>query len=191
MLTNSLCVAHGAALLCPAQVPPTLYRIILQLPVFKSQFKSTKLIGLLNLEILAPRRKMQLTSDQEQLDRENHLASIGDVEVQVARRVLRKFKGDMEKAVDAILSGDRAMDADWESQRRNTPEPMYTDTSKAVLPSTSVIDLTADDEDMTRAIQMSMETSQTLPHFGPTERAPHPEWQMVRSNVMCISWVAT
>lgn len=136
---------------------------------------------------------MQLTNEQEQLERENsdHLASIGNVDVQVARRVLRKFKGDMVKAADALLSGDRAMDADWESQRRNTPEPMYTDTLKAVLPSTSVIDLTADDDEMTRAIQMSMETSQTLPHFGPTERAPHPEWQMVRSNVMCIFWVAT
>lgn len=139
---------------------------------------------------------MQLTIEQEQQELENsdHLASIGNVDVQVARRVLRKYKGDMAKAADAILSGDRAAEAEsWDAQRRNTPEPTYMDNAKqdnrpALPTSSSVIDLTVDtDDDMTRAIQMSMETSQVLPQFGPTERPPHPEWQMVRSNVMYIS----
>ncbi|KAF8957517.1 hypothetical protein BDZ97DRAFT_1706876 [Flammula alnicola] len=140
---------------------------------------------------------MQLTSEPEQLEGDNGdllatLASIGNVDVQVARRVLRKHKGDMEKAADAILAGDRALDIGWETQHRNTPEPMYTDglntealvvPSSTPLPSTSVIDLTADDDEMTRALQMSMqESSQVVPQFGPSERAPHPEWQMVPSN---------
>jgi len=50
------------------------------------------------------------------------------------------------------------------------------------VPSSSVIDLTADDEELTRAIQMSMEdSSQAAPKFTPSERAPNPDWQMVRS----------
>jgi hypothetical protein len=49
--------------------------------------------------------------------------------------------------------------------------------------SSSVIDLTADDEELTRAIQMSMEdSSQAAPKFTPSQRAPNPDWQMVRSN---------
>jgi len=47
------------------------------------------------------------------------------------------------------------------------------------VPSSSVIDLTADDEELTRAIQMSMEdSSQAAPKFTPSERAPNPDWQM-------------
>ncbi|KAF8153002.1 hypothetical protein B0H34DRAFT_721780 [Crassisporium funariophilum] len=139
---------------------------------------------------------MHLSKEQEQLEIENGdlLASIGNVDPLVARRVLRKHKGDMEKAADAILAGDTGMDP-WESKHRTTPEPMYQDgidPTTLSIPSTitplpissSVIDLTADDDDMTRAIQMSMEdsSSQGVQKFGPTERAPHPEWQMVRSN---------
>ncbi|KAF9484084.1 hypothetical protein BDN70DRAFT_872980 [Pholiota conissans] len=136
---------------------------------------------------------MQLTADEEEQERLNGelLASITSVDAQIARRVLRKHKGDMEKAADALLTGDRGTEVQWETQRRNTPEPgaaMYMDglnTDTRVVPSIpttskSVIDLTTDDDDMTRAIQMSIESSQ--PQFGPSERAPHPEWQMVRSN---------
>lgn len=137
---------------------------------------------------------MQLTSDEEANG--NLLASITSVDVEVARRVLRKHKGDMEKAADALFAGDMATEVQWDVQRRTTPDPMYTDglntdthtpAPSIPLASSSVIDLTADDDDMTRAIQMSMESSQSIPQFGPSERAPHPEWQMVRSNVMSIS----
>lgn len=137
---------------------------------------------------------MQLTTEQEQLEKDNSelLANITGVHSDIAIKALRKHNGDMEKAADALLNGYRG--EDWETKHRTTPEPMYTDGLKtstsntsAALPSASVIDLTNDDDDMTRAIQMSMEGSsqaQTQPHFGPSDRAPHPEWQMVRSNVI-------
>ncbi|KAF8902552.1 hypothetical protein CPB84DRAFT_1775662 [Gymnopilus junonius] len=135
---------------------------------------------------------MQLTTEQEQLERDNgeFLATITNVHSDIAIKALRKHNGDMEKAADALLDGYRG--EDWETKHRTTPEPTHSDglttstsSANAALPSASVIDLTNDDDDMTRAIQMSMETSsqtQTQPHFGPTDRAPHPEWQMVRSN---------
>lgn len=142
---------------------------------------------------------MQLTGEQEEIEKNNvdHLASIANVDVQVARRVFRKHKGDMEKAVDALLAGDVGQEVGltaWDGQRRNTPEPLYgaelsreqltVPHSNAPLPSSSVIDLTVDDDEMARALELSMqESSQTLPQFGPSERAPHPEWQMVRADV--------
>jgi len=140
---------------------------------------------------------MQLTKEQEQVEQENVelCISIVPVEPYVAKRVLRKHRGDINKAVNALLAGDSGTDA-WESKHRTTPEPAYgeaMDTTTAVIPSTtalpsssSVIDLTGDEDDhMSRAIQMSIqESSQTGPQFGPSDRAPHPEWQMVRSNVM-------
>jgi hypothetical protein len=135
---------------------------------------------------------MQLTAEKEQQDasQEEHLAQIGNVDRQTARRILRKHKGDMEKAVDALLAGDRG-ETVWESQHRTTPEPRYTDgktTAIAPHPSSSVIDLTGDtEEELSRAIQLSMQDDTSGPHFRPTDRAPHPDWQMVRSNVMCRS----
>ncbi|PPQ90851.1 hypothetical protein CVT25_007386 [Psilocybe cyanescens] len=130
---------------------------------------------------------MQLPSEQERLEQTNGdlLAQISYVDPQIARRVLRKFNGDMEKAADALLAGDRALE--WETKHRTTPEPMYSDgmdpsttAGNLPIPSTSVIDLTADDDaEMTRAIQMSIdESSQATPKFGPSERAPNPEWAM-------------
>lgn len=140
---------------------------------------------------------MQLTSEQEkqELENSNYLASVVNVGPHIARRMLRKHNGDVDKAADAILAGDLGADV-WESPHRTTPEPMYsqdgldtaTPTASSIvtpIPSSSVIDLTTDDEELTRAIQMSMEdSSQTVPKFTPSQRAPHPDWQMVRSNVM-------
>jgi hypothetical protein len=140
---------------------------------------------------------MQLSGEQERLETEssNYLASIVNVDSQVARRMLRKHNGDVAKAADALLTGgDSAVDA-WEPQRRTTPDPMYADgldmttpTASSIvtpIPSSSVIDLTADDEELNRALQMSLEdSSSTVPN--PNQRAPHPEWQVVRSNVMYI-----
>jgi len=134
---------------------------------------------------------MQLTAEKEQQDasQEELLAQIGNVDRQTARRILRKHKGDMEKAVDALLAGDRGEASVWESQHRTTPEPRYTDgktTAIAPHPSSSVIDLTGDtEEELSRAIQLSMQDDTSGTHFRPTDRAPHPDWQMVRSNVMC------
>ncbi|KIM41364.1 hypothetical protein M413DRAFT_147301 [Hebeloma cylindrosporum] len=136
---------------------------------------------------------MQLTSESEQVENEQVdlcISIVPGVDASIARRVLRKHKGDIQKAVDALLAGDRGSNV-WESKHRTTPEPFYVEpmeTTTAVIPLTatapsSVIDLTGDEDDMTRALQMSMqESSQAVPQFGPSDRAPHPEWQMVRSN---------
>lgn len=142
---------------------------------------------------------MQLSSEQEKLETENsnYLASVVNVDSELARRMLRKHNGDVAKAADALLTGgDSGVDA-WEPQRRTTPDPMYSDgldtttpTASSIvtpqaIPSSSVIDLTTDDDDLTRAIQMSMEDSSgVVPKFTSSQRAPHPDWQVVRSNVM-------
>lgn len=135
---------------------------------------------------------MQLTAEQQEVERVNSelLVNITGVDIDIAVKALRKHNGDMEKAADDLLNGYRGQE--WETKHRTTPEPMYSDglktsTSNPPAASTSVIDLTNDDDDMTRAIQLSMETSsqvQSQTNFGPSDRAPHPEWQMVRSNVM-------
>lgn len=131
---------------------------------------------------------MQITNEDE-IERSNgeFLASMGIVDVETAIRVLRKHNGNMEKAADAILAGDSVQDEGlniWKtttvtqhSERRNvTPEP----TASSQPP---VIDLTEDDDaEMNRAIKMSM--SQSLPEFKPSERAPNPEWAMVRADVI-------
>lgn len=138
---------------------------------------------------------MQLISEQEkqEIDKSNYLASVVNVEFHIARQMLRKHNGDVPKAADAILAGDLGTEI-WDAQHRTTPDPMYsqdgldtaTPTASSIV-TPSVIDLTtdADDEELTRAIQMSMEdSSQAVPKFTPSQRAPHPDWQMVRSNVM-------
>ena len=132
------------------------------------------------------------------MENSNYLASVVNVDSHIARRMLRKHNGDVAKAADALLTGGdtgiTGMEV-WDSQRRTTPDPMYSDgldtttpTASSIvtpIPSSSVIDLTVDDEELTRAIQMSMEdSSQIVPKFTPSQRAPHPDWQMVRSNVM-------
>ena len=139
---------------------------------------------------------MQLSIEQEKQETENsnYLASVVNVDSELARRMLRKHNGDVAKAADALLTGDSAVES-WEPQRRTTPDPMYTDgldtttpTASSIvtpIPSSSVIDLTGDDDELTRAIQMSMEdSSRVVPEFTSSQRAPHPDWQVVRSNVM-------
>ena len=57
-----------------------------------------------------------------------------------------------------------------------------TKTGKTTPPT---IDLTGDeDEELNRAMAMSMEDQGTT--FGPSDRAPNPEWAMVPSNVLSI-----
>lgn len=134
---------------------------------------------------------MQLTSEQEkhEMKKSDYLASVVNVDSQIARRMLRKHNGDVDKAADAILAGDSGADV-WESQHRTTPEQdglnaaKPTTSSIVTLPS-SVIDLTADDEELNRALQMSLEdSSQNVTKLIPSQRAPHPDWQVVRSNVL-------
>ena len=124
---------------------------------------------------------MQLTPEEQQIEQDNvqFLASMmgGDLDLEAARRVLRKHSGNVEKAADAILQGDRGEDI-WLSAQ-NTGNTL---SQAPPAPTARVIGLT-DDDDMSRALQMSMETSSNEVRFGPTDRAPDPAWQMVPSNV--------
>ncbi|RXW14577.1 hypothetical protein EST38_g11280 [Candolleomyces aberdarensis] len=109
------------------------------------------------------------------------LSSLANVEADVARRVLQKHNGNIDEAANALLSGDTGEEppaSTW-TQRHNTPERRYYDTDPSIsitapLPggSQSTIDLTD---------ASTYNTSGTK--FGPSNRAPHPEWQMVPSDV--------
>ncbi|KAG2366383.1 hypothetical protein BDR07DRAFT_1328292 [Suillus spraguei] len=115
----------------------------------------------------------------------------GSVDHEVARRVLRKFDGDVEKAASAMLEGDRGEDTQsslWTSHSQmeiNQPRPLP---PPAVRPNSPInIDLTGDDDqndELSRALKASLETaSQESPMFGPSERPPDANWAMVPSNV--------
>ncbi|KAL0567984.1 hypothetical protein V5O48_014003, partial [Marasmius crinis-equi] len=99
-----------------------------------------------------------------------------EVDSTMALRVLRKFNGDVEKAADAMLAGDRGI-----QDSTSTPKVVTT------TPAQNLIDLTGDDndEEMTRALQMSMETDQpnlSEATFGPSSREPDPNWAVVPTN---------
>ena len=133
---------------------------------------------------------MQLSNEGQLDEKLQLLAQLGSVDLQIAKRVLRKHKGDMERAADAILEGDRGEANVWESQHRTTPDPKHSDgrsTAIAPHPSSSVIDLTGEQEDLSQAMQMSLQDNESGlgAQFRRTDRLPHPDWQMVRSNVMC------
>lgn len=139
---------------------------------------------------------MLTQEEQQESDGVELLAGMmgGDFGLEEARRVLRKHKGNVQKAAEAILGGDRGEDVStlWNTSQISE-EPLPADNaspsgvSQATQASSStVIDLTSDDDDISRALQMSMETIPSEPTFRPTDRAPHPEWQMVPSNVSVL-----
>lgn len=116
---------------------------------------------------------------------------MGDGDPEVARRVLRKHNGDMQKAATSILEGDTGVEDPWPADFGS-----FTDASTSVAgPSTpppskperdSVIDLTGDDgSELKRALEASLATSAYPPssQFRPSDRAPDPNWAMVPSNV--------
>ncbi|KAM6501179.1 hypothetical protein JOM56_004193 [Amanita muscaria] len=104
-------------------------------------------------------------------------------DMEIARKVLRKHNGNIEKAADAILQGDKGEDL-WQSfSAQNTGGRTNSPAQIPPAPSSRVIDLTADDDEMSRALQLSMETPQNQVRFGPSDRAPDPAWQMVSSNL--------
>ncbi|KAI0962288.1 hypothetical protein AcV7_001167 [Taiwanofungus camphoratus] len=106
----------------------------------------------------------------------------GELSPEVALTVLRANHGDVEKAALAFLEGDfskpqQAAEAGMSGSGPRTPPPSKPENSH------SVIDLTADDEDkeLSRALAASLEDQ--APHFGPSNRAPDPNWAVVPSNV--------
>jgi hypothetical protein len=91
------------------------------------------------------------------------------------RKVLQKHNGNLEKALDALMVGDTGADDD-------IPPLEPIDTNMGDSTSSQVIDITNDDDqNMKRAIQMSMENNNV--RFGPSTRSPDPNWQMTLSNV--------
>jgi hypothetical protein len=140
---------------------------------------------------------------------------MGDGDPEIARRVLRKHNGDMQKAATSILEGDTGAEDSWPTDFGNlldvpasvaepsTPPRKRTDvlppvrTLIALIASKperdkSIIDLTGGDEnaELRRAVEASLSTSGYGPspsQFRPSQRAPDPNWAMVPSNV-CFSW---
>jgi len=95
-----------------------------------------------------------------------------------ALRVYRKHKGNVERAADAMVNGDRGGDYDWDpSQSAAAYSQISPQPSK---PSNTVIDLTGSDDELQRAMAMSLERE---PTFGPSNRPPDSNWAMVTTNV--------
>lgn len=120
---------------------------------------------------------MQLDDDNIQM-----LCTAFGCDADVARRVLEKHNGDIDKAGAAILDGDTGEPIQsWPAssqQRTNTPDRGYYD---ADPPSITVgPQLPAASKS---AIDLTGQTDLTATNFRPTDRAPHPDWQVVSSNV--------
>ncbi|KAF8839694.1 hypothetical protein BDN67DRAFT_737341 [Paxillus ammoniavirescens] len=113
----------------------------------------------------------------------------GDFDREVARRILRKYEGDIDKTAGALLEGERGEDLpptllSWRTNSQmdiSQPQPL----PPAVRPNTP-IDLTGDDDpDLQRAMQESIITIQPQPEgpkFGPSERPADPNWAVVPSH---------
>ncbi|KAH7882908.1 hypothetical protein F5I97DRAFT_1930528 [Phlebopus sp. FC_14] len=125
----------------------------------------------------------------------------GDFDREVARRILRKYNGDMQKAASAMLEGERGEDPVSQSSWASTSGSQMTMDTTAVggigsssnqvrppsaRPATPVIDLTQEEDvDLQRAMKESMSTIQSQPsgmQFGPSERQPDPNWAIVPSH---------
>ncbi|KAH0578530.1 hypothetical protein H2248_003680 [Termitomyces sp. 'cryptogamus'] len=113
------------------------------------------------------------------------LAGMMRVDNDQARRVLRKYKGNVEKAVDAMLSGDQGdVSPNLWSPMESSQDPSYVDPfteathTVAQSSSSNVIDLTGDDNDRT----LKLSQAQSDVKFGPSERVPDPSWQLVTTN---------
>ena len=109
------------------------------------------------------------------------------VDEAIALRVLRKHGNDIERAAAALLEGDTGETPDVGFTAPAGPPPKGSLRAGRGSP---VIDLTAEDDDLelARALKASLETVQDASHahtvnFGPSTRAPDPNWAMVPTNV--------
>lgn len=113
---------------------------------------------------------------------------MGDLEPEVARRVLRKHHGDVQKAADAILEGDRGEGLGWPPpaealpMRPETPLASQVEQIGHQASRSEVIDLTSDDDELSQAMKASTNPDNES-KFGPSDRAPNPNWAIVPSNV--------
>ncbi|KDQ32987.1 hypothetical protein PLEOSDRAFT_1032999 [Pleurotus ostreatus PC15] len=123
----------------------------------------------------------------------------GDIDLDLARRLLRKCNGDVQKAADALLEGTAKgmLEETAVIRRTGSLNTIRTDerprSRTAGRPGTpvqpSVIDLTGEGEDdeLSRALNLSMEThsneQSTRVDRDQKSAPPDPAWAMVRSNV--------
>ena len=140
---------------------------------------------------------------------------MGNGDPEIARRVLRKHNGDVNKAATSILEGDTGAEESWPTDYSNLVDVPASVTGPSTPPrkqshtiplvrtlitfiaskperDKSIIDLTGDEEksELRRALEASLSTSAYGPsttQFRPSQRAPDPNWAMVPSNV-CFSW---
>ncbi|KAH9937803.1 uncharacterized protein BXZ73DRAFT_100018 [Epithele typhae] len=154
-----------------------------------------------NLTLHATDRRLMPATQQEADEIETLNAMMGGtLDPAQALALLRKHGGNLEKAASALLEGDTGADADNMADAfADLPglEPLDGPEVGPRTPPPSrpekIIDLSRDDDDLTRAlaasledskgIQPSMEWSTTGTTFGPSNRAPDPNWAVVPSNV--------
>ncbi|KAF7440180.1 hypothetical protein PC9H_000524 [Pleurotus ostreatus] len=143
-------------------------------------------------------------SDQAYSSMENESVELlsammgGDIDLDLARRLLRKCNGDVQKAADALLEGTAKgmLEETAVIRRTGSLNTIRTDerprSRTAGRPGTpvqpSVIDLTGEGEDdeLSRALNLSMEThsneQSTRVDRDQKSAPPDPAWAMVRSN---------
>jgi len=100
---------------------------------------------------IIPYIPQETSEESEQVD--FLLEMMGDsVRRTEALRVYRKHKGNVERAADAMVNGDRGEDYNWECGESGA---VYSqDSGQRVQP---VIDLTGSDDELQRAMAMSLE----------------------------------
>ncbi|PSR72130.1 hypothetical protein PHLCEN_2v11978 [Hermanssonia centrifuga] len=127
---------------------------------------------------------------EDERDKMRQIQEIMGCDDAKALTFLRKKGGNVEQAITAILEdpGDEPIAADVNddimSQLRDSAATVAvtSPTKSGQAPSPPVIDLTADEDDeMSRALKASLEDQG--PAFGPSNRAPDPNWAVVPSNV--------
>ena len=132
---------------------------------------------------------------QQEQDRVELLAGMmgGDVGLEEARRVLRKHKGNVEKAADAMLGGDRGRQEEGSSTQDNKsfiePAASSSGTRQAVQTqgsSGNIIDLTAEDDYARPNRWDNLRSRRQEVKFGPSERPPDPNWQMVPASGVSV-----
>lgn len=127
---------------------------------------------------------MESLTPQEQGDVEMMISMMGgDLSPQVALNLLRKHNGSIEKAASALLEGDRGSSSDAMAVSPSSASRPPLRQGTPLQPDKNVIDLTREDEEneLTRALRASLQDQ--APVFGPSNRAPDPNWAMVPSNV--------
>ncbi|KAF7969673.1 hypothetical protein HWV62_26731 [Athelia sp. TMB] len=134
-----------------------------------------------------------MTAQNEQESLDLLVSLMGDGDPEVAKRVYKKFNGDMQRAASAILEGDTGAEAgSGTAQRPGTPVAGLSPLANSIefLPQAApglkgpspVIDLTGDeDTEMARALEASLQTPSN-PQLGPAPKSTN-DWQVaIRPN---------